>query len=102
MRAVFVNENIEFERTGDPKKGLNVGRDRKMSGKELERAIVANIWPKISEDPFYLDKVSGKEELRQELEGWVNTIVDMWEVQRPSELGSRHFREYWKDIFAGL
>lgn len=99
MRAVFVNENIEFERTRDPMKGLNVGRDRKLPKKELEKAIIAKIWPRISDDVHFLGKVSGKEELRQELEQWVEIIVEEFQIERPSELGYVHFREYWDDIF---
>ena len=28
VKAQFINENMRFEKTGDPKKGMSIGRDR--------------------------------------------------------------------------
>lgn len=94
-----IDESVKFERTREPMKGLNVGRDRKLPKRELEKVIMANIWPRISDDVHFLGKVSGKEELRQELEQWIEIIVDEFQIERPSELGYVHFKEYWDDIF---
>ena len=98
MRAKFVNENIKFERGQDPRKTMNIGKDRTLPPKELKVEIFSRIWPKIKDDPFFLDKVD-QEELGQELDGFVETIIDAWGVKKPSQLDDRHFREYWKDIF---
>jgi hypothetical protein len=98
MRAQFVNENIKFERGQDPKKGLNVGMDRKLPKKELQEVVVSKIWSDIKGDPFFTDKVDN-EELRQELEQFVDVIIDEFRIERPSELETAHFREYWNDIF---
>jgi hypothetical protein len=94
-----INESVKFERGQDPMKGLDVGRDRKMPKEELKKAIIGKIWPRISGDAYFVGKVSGKHELWEELENWTDVIIDSFQIERPSELGYPHFKEYWGDIF---
>jgi len=93
-----IKEDVNFERGQDPIKGLDIGMDRKLPKLELRNAIIEKIWPKVKNNPLFTEKVIG-EELRQELETWTEVIIDEFGIERPSELGFDHFREYWNDIF---
>ena len=63
MKAKTVNENIRFEKTGDPKKGMKIGRDRfrKQGDEEIVDGFVYRNNPDKSPSQIIVNLSNGKE-----------------------------------------
>jgi hypothetical protein len=96
MKAQKVFENLDFERSGDINKSLNVGIYRKMSKEILKEKIYDDIWPKIKDDFFYREIMS-EAELKFDLIGLIDVMIENG-IERPSEFGVELFKDYFTDV----
>jgi len=86
MRAKTVNENINFQRSGDVKKSLRVGEHKVYGEQELIDKIFDNLLSEMETDPGYKnwDQTSAGDNLY----AWiVSTVEDSdGEIKHPGDL----------------
>jgi 2'-5' RNA ligase len=100
-----ISENVQFRRGLDPKKALDIGKDRILPHNELISRGTKKIFPEVFQwlkDSGALEKYSlSEDDVRNEIEEFLETIVEMWGLERLSQIEVGVFKEYWKDVHAG-